>query len=122
MDSSGSGDDVDCVRGRRGGVLDGCGCGSSGSEIVFERFRLESAELVAGTDDVCAVVVRMEVKICEEGEHFGGMPTAAEDDKEMGWTAALAGGRTSWIGSGEDVEETELERYKIQESVSWFVS
>lgn len=56
------------------------------------------------------MIVRTRVQICEEGEHFGGMAPAAEDDEKMGWAAAFAGEGTSGVGGGEDVEETELLR------------
>ena len=39
------------------------------------------------------------------------MAAAAEDDEEVGWGSAFAGGWTGAVEGGEDVDETELERW-----------
>ena len=64
-------------------------------ETGLEEDRFLRAEVVPGADDVAAVRVGGGIEVAQEGEHFGRVPAAAEDDKETGGHAAVAGGRWS---------------------------
>lgn len=48
------------------------------------------------------------IEAVQEGEHFGRVATAAEDDEEVGRCAALSGWGARAVGAGKNVDETEL--------------
>ncbi len=71
-------------------------CGSAGAEVV------------SAADYIAPVRVRGGIEAGEEGEHFGCVAAAAEDDEEVCGCAAFSGVWACVVGGGEDVEETEL--------------
>jgi hypothetical protein len=78
-------------------------------------FELESAlgaEIVAPADHVAAASEeeRIEGTAAEEEEHLRGMAARTEDDEEA--RGGVAGFSAGWsgVGSGEDVEKSELEK------------
>lgn len=66
------------------------------------------AEVVPAPGYVSPVRVVRWVERREQGEHFGRVAAAAEDDEEVRWRAAFAGRGTAPVEGGEDVDETEL--------------
>lgn len=70
------------------------------------------AKVVAGGNDVAAMGVGVWVEVAEEGEHFGGVAAAAEDDEDSGWCAAFAGLGRAVVEAGEDGENVELRTKK----------
>lgn len=79
-------------------------------EAALEVLGSPGAEAVAAAEDVGAVGVADRVEGREEGEHFGGVAAAAEDEEEVRWGAAFAGGRGAAVEGGEDVDEAELDK------------
>ena len=68
------------------------------------------AKVVACTDHICSVGVKCRIEVPEKRKHLGGMPSASENDEEVGGMAPFTGSRSGWIGPGKNVEESELWR------------
>lgn len=85
-----------------------------GRKTSLEPPSFPSAEVVPASDHVGSVRVTGRVERGEEGEHFGRVPAAAEDDEEVRRRPACAWGWTAAVEGGEDVDEAEL-----RDRVSW---
>ena len=83
---------------------------SPSSEPTFEFPRSSGAEVVPRPDHVGSMCVMRRVERGEQGEHFGGVAAATEDDEEMGGRAALTGQGLAVVEGREDVDLAELER------------
>lgn len=73
-------------------------------EASLKLLRSPGAEVVAASDDVGSVGVVGWIEGGEEGEHFGCVAAAAEDDEEVRWGAAFARGGRAAVEGGEDVD------------------
>lgn len=80
-----------------------------GRKTSLEPLSFPSAEVVPASDHVGSVCVTGRIERGEEGEHFGRVPAAAEDDEKVGRrpACACAWGWTAAVEGGEDVDETE---------------
>ena len=77
---------------------------SPSSEPTFEFPCSSCAEVVACPDHVGSMCVMRRVERGEQGEHFGRVAAAAEDDEEVGGRPALTGRGAAVVEGREDVD------------------
>ena len=77
---------------------------SPSSKPTFKFPRSSCAEVVPCPDDVRSMCVMRRVERGEQGEHFGRVTAAAEDDEEVGGRAALSGKGAAVVEGREDVD------------------
>lgn len=79
-----------------------------GTKSPLKLLGFSGAEFVTTPNHVGSVCVIGGIERGDEGEHFGCVPAATEDNEKVGWCTAFAWRWTAAVEGWEDVDETEL--------------